>query len=106
MANYSAIELSTLFEKNGLPYAPITQPEDLFDDPHLKATGGLAALTLPDGKTTHAPLIPITLNGERPTLRLNPPQLGEHTEILLAELGYTNSQISIMQYGQKEGRKE
>ena len=35
------------FERVGLPYAPITRPEELFDDPHLLATGGLAPITVP-----------------------------------------------------------
>ena len=96
IAQHSAAELSAVFEQHGLPFAPITKPEDLFDDPHLKATGGLAAMTLPDGRATHAPLMPITLGGERPGLRLNPPHLGEHTDALLTELGYTSVQIQAI----------
>ena len=96
MKQHSAAGLSAVFEKHGLPFAPITKPEDLFDDPHLNATGGLAAMTLPDGRATHAPLIPITLGGERPGLRLNPPRLGEHTDALLAEVGYSSEQILAM----------
>ncbi|HPU53308.1 MAG TPA: CoA transferase, partial [Burkholderiaceae bacterium] len=44
---FSARELMTRFERVGLPYAPITRPEELFDDPHLLATGGLAPITVP-----------------------------------------------------------
>ena len=97
MAQQSAAELSAVFEQHGLPYAPITKPEDLFNDVHLATTGGLAAITLPDGRATGAPLMPITLGGERPKVRLNPPQLGEHTHHLLAELGYTEKHILAMQ---------
>ena len=46
-AVHSAAALSRRFEKNGLPYAPITRPQDLFDDPHLLATGGLAPVRIP-----------------------------------------------------------
>ena len=93
MTQHTASEISTVFEQHGLPFAPITKPEDLFDDPHLKATGGLASMTLPDGRVTQVPLLPITLGGERPRLRMNAPRLGEHTDALLAELGYTRSEI-------------
>ena len=96
MVRHSASELSAIFEQNGLPFAPITKPEDLFDDPHLLATGGLAAMTLPDGRATHAPLMPFTLCGKRPGLRLNPPRLGEHTDELLTELGFTSEQIAAL----------
>ena len=93
MTQHTASQLSAVFEQQGLPFAPITKPEDLFDDPHLKATGGLAPVTLPDGRAAHAPLLPIMLGGYRPSLRMNAPHLGEHTEALLAELGYTRDEI-------------
>ncbi len=101
LGGHSAAELSAVFEKNGLPFAPITRPQDLFDDPHLNATGGLAPLTLPDGpragQTTCAPLLPLTLDGQRPGIRLNPPAIGEHTQALLAELGYSPAAIASFQ---------
>jgi crotonobetainyl-CoA:carnitine CoA-transferase CaiB-like acyl-CoA transferase len=88
-AKYSAKELSDIFEKNGLPYAPIKRPQDLMDDPHLLATGGLTPITLPDGKQTNTVLFPFTLDGQRMGVRLNPPKLGEHSAELLQELGYS-----------------
>ena len=94
LADHSAAELTAVFEKNGLPFAPITRPEDLFDDPHLNATGGLAPLSLPDGRETRVPLLPLTLGDERPGIRLQPPRLGEHTQALLTEVGYSASEIA------------
>jgi crotonobetainyl-CoA:carnitine CoA-transferase CaiB-like acyl-CoA transferase len=99
LAPRTAAELSALFEQNCLPFAPITRPEDLFDDPHLQQTGGLAPLTLPDGRATRVPLLPLTLGGERPGVRLNPPRLGEHTLGLLQELGYGDADIQALQDG-------
>ncbi len=96
LANSSAADVSAVFEKNALPFAPITRPQALFDDPHLNATGGLAPLTLPDGKATRVPLLPLTLGGERPGVRLNPPRLGEHTSELLKEVGYSAAQIESL----------
>ncbi|TAG01021.1 MAG: CoA transferase [Burkholderiales bacterium] len=97
LAHRSAAELAELFERVGLPFAPIRKPEELFDDEHLNATGGLANITLPDGdragqaaKTT---LLPFTMQGERLGVRLHPPRQGEHTAGLLGELGLTAAEI-------------
>lgn len=99
----SAKELSQRFERCGLPYAPITRPHDLFDDPHLLATGGLAPVTIPADNTgagreieTRVALLPITLEGERLQVRKAPPKIGADTVELLHSIGYTDEQISAL----------
>jgi crotonobetainyl-CoA:carnitine CoA-transferase CaiB-like acyl-CoA transferase len=94
LATHAASHLSSVFEQHGLPFAPITRPEQLFDDPHLNATGGLAPLELPDGRATKVPLLPLLLDGERPGVRLQPPKFNEHGAALLRELGYTDDEIA------------
>jgi crotonobetainyl-CoA:carnitine CoA-transferase CaiB-like acyl-CoA transferase len=96
MAKFTAADISAVFERNALPFAPITRPQELFDDPHLNATGGLAEIELPDGKTTRTVLLPLTLDGQRPGVRCSPPKLGEHSAELLGELGYTPDQIRAL----------
>jgi crotonobetainyl-CoA:carnitine CoA-transferase CaiB-like acyl-CoA transferase len=93
LASHTAVELSAIFEAQGLPFAPITRPEELFDDPHLQQTGGLAPMRLPDGRDTAVPLMPLTLDGQRPGVRLNPPALGEHSRAILAGLGYNTADV-------------
>jgi crotonobetainyl-CoA:carnitine CoA-transferase CaiB-like acyl-CoA transferase len=93
LARFSAAELTDLFEQNALPFAPIIEPQQLFDDVHLKTTGGLAPLTLNDGTVTAVPLLPMTLGGARLGVRMQPPQLGEQTRELLSGVGYTDAEI-------------
>ncbi len=97
LVHRSAAELADLFERAALPFAPIRRPEDLYDDPHLLATGGLADVRLPDGErtgeTVKTTLFPITLHGHRLGVRLDPPRLGEHTGELLASVGYAAEDI-------------
>ena len=91
---HSADMLATTFEAQGLPFAPITRPEELLDDPHLNASGGLAPITLPDGRETKTVLMPVLLDGQRLGVRLSPPKLGEHNGELLAALGYSPQEIA------------
>lgn len=101
LANHSAAELAAIFEKHGLPFAPISRPEQLLDDPHLNATGGLADITLPDGEragqTARTTLLPLAMDGQRLGVRLQPPVLGQHTAALMQELGYTPEQVQALQ---------
>lgn len=91
LAGWRAADLAALFERVGLPYAPIRKPEELLDDEHLLATGGLADMTLPDGpragQTAKATLLPFTLGGQRLGVHRSPPPLGDATAELLTELG-------------------
>ncbi|XAH25285.1 CoA transferase [Xylophilus sp. GW821-FHT01B05] len=100
LAAFTVEELSATFEARGLPFAPIARPEELFDDPHLRATGGLADIRLPDGErageTARAALLPFNMAGQRLGVRLQPPTLGEHTQELLAGLGYDAAGIAAL----------
>ena len=103
LAQRDAASIERLFEAHGLPYAAITTPQSLFDDPHLHATGGLAPVTLPADASaagrvvhTHTALLPLALGGQRLPLRTAPPSLGEHTRTLLRELGYSDPDIDTL----------
>ena len=95
---FSAAELTAIFEKAGLPFAPIAKPEELFDDPHLNATGGLADVRLTDGpkagQTARAALFPFTMDGQRLGVRHQPPKQGENTDELLQGLGLSAAEIA------------
>lgn len=95
---WRAAELAALFERVGLPFAPIRKPEELYDDEHLLATGGLADITLPDGEragqSVGTALFPFTMGGQRLGVRLQPPTRGQHTMALLAALGYNEAQVA------------
>ena len=78
-------ELVARLEAAGLPFAPITRPDDLFDDPHLRAGGGLVDVTLTDGARASLPALPIEIDGWRAGLRLDLPRAGEHDGELLGE---------------------
>jgi len=100
LERYDAAELASVFERIGLPFAPIVKPEELYDDPHLRATGGLADIRLPDGERAGqmagAALFPLMMDGRRLGVRLHPPVLGADTDTLLQDLGYAPDQIAAL----------
>lgn len=97
LASMRKQDIADVFEKNGLPYAPIARPQDLFEDEHLLATGGLADIVVPEGpragQATRSPLLPFTLDGRRPGVRTNPPKIGEFGLELLSEIGLNGAEL-------------
>jgi crotonobetainyl-CoA:carnitine CoA-transferase CaiB-like acyl-CoA transferase len=103
LAIYSAEELARRFDARGLPYAPITRPQELFDDPHLLATGGLAPTQVPADAngagravSTRSALLPLALDGQRLPLRRQPPSIGEHSRQVMLDLGYSHTDIQAL----------
>lgn len=92
-ATFEKEALIEILDSIGLPFAPILKPEELFDDEHLKASDGLVNTFTPDGHEVQLPALPVSIDGQRPNLRFHPPMVGEHSAILLRELGYSKKKI-------------
>jgi crotonobetainyl-CoA:carnitine CoA-transferase CaiB-like acyl-CoA transferase len=93
---YTKAELVAKLETTGLPFAPIGKPEDMFDDPHLLASGGLTDVTLPDGRQTRLPTLPVEMDGQRPGKAGALARPGEHTREVLQALGVAEAQIEAL----------
>ncbi|MHB9878537.1 CaiB/BaiF CoA transferase family protein [Pacificimonas sp. ICDLI1SI03] len=65
-------------EKIGLPFAPIVRPDELVDDAHLNAAGGMVNVHLADGTLASLPALPLEINGSRPGLFRDLPGIDEH----------------------------
>jgi crotonobetainyl-CoA:carnitine CoA-transferase CaiB-like acyl-CoA transferase len=79
-------EIERLCVGASLPFAFVQRPEDLFDDPHLNASGGLLATQLAAGITTKLPALPIRIDGDAFALRSDPPAIGADTNEILRNL--------------------
>ena len=79
-------ELSPRLEEAGIPYAPIMRPDQLLDDPHLKASGGLVPMECDDGGMTEVVLLPLMMGGRRPGVRQALASVGQHTDEVLSRL--------------------
>lgn len=94
--SFSKAELIEKLERTGVPFAPIGKPEEMFDDPHLLASGGLGEVTLADGRVTRLPLLPVELDGRRPTQGGSLARPGQHSFQVLSELGYSSEEIAVL----------
>jgi crotonobetainyl-CoA:carnitine CoA-transferase CaiB-like acyl-CoA transferase len=97
-ATLSKAELLRLCEAAGLPFAPITRPEDLETDEHLAASQGLVAVTVREGVSANLPALPLRMNGARAGVRQDVPRAGEHSHDILAKaLGLSASEIQALE---------
>ena len=80
-----------------LPAGPVLSPQEVLDDPHVAAKGLFQYVDYP-GLDKPAPLMktPIELSETPGEIRSRPPTLGEHTDEIMQELGYSQAQISIL----------
>lgn len=86
-------ELMTKLEACGLPYAGVGRPADLFDDPHLLASGGLLDVTIPGGDPIRLPALPIQMDGRRFGVTRDIPSQGQDIAEVLQEAGYSDNEI-------------
>jgi crotonobetainyl-CoA:carnitine CoA-transferase CaiB-like acyl-CoA transferase len=81
-------------ERIGLPFAPIVRPDELFDDAHLNAAGGLLDVTIPGGATTKLPALPIELDGRRFALTRDLPAVGADSEAVFANVDVSAAELA------------
>jgi crotonobetainyl-CoA:carnitine CoA-transferase CaiB-like acyl-CoA transferase len=93
---WTMADLARKLDGLGLPYAPVNKPGDLFDDPHLNGSGGLAEIRMLDGRSAKTPMLPIAIDGARLENRRDPPQVGADTRDVLGEIGYGAAEIDAL----------
>ena len=103
LIKYTQKELEERCENCNISWAPVGQPKDLFEDPHLLATGGLVDVFISKfgediGKMTGLPALPVEFGTERkrPKVRLQPPKIGEHNEEILLQYGFKKEEIQYL----------
>ena len=89
-------------ERAAVSWAPVAKPEDLFEDPHLLASGGLiqTAIEVAGGRLVGLPALPVEFGNDRarPGLVRQPPRLGEHSLEVLVEAGFSADEIDSLRH--------
>ncbi len=93
---FTKAEIIERCERGHLPFAPISRPEDLFEDEQLNKGNSLMEVDMGNGKTTKLPKFPLEYKGTRVEKRLDPPRIGEHTSEVLKSLNIDDATIAKM----------
>jgi crotonobetainyl-CoA:carnitine CoA-transferase CaiB-like acyl-CoA transferase len=96
VAHRTAAEWSSIFDRHELIWAPVQTDAEVLRDPQAEAIGAYAPVDHPHLKNVRLVNSPVEFgDDQRPNHRVAP-ELGQHTEEVALEIGYTWEEIARM----------
>ncbi|MFE2940013.1 CaiB/BaiF CoA transferase family protein [Streptomyces sp. NPDC059255] len=101
LAARPAAEWEEILSDAGVPAARVLSVPDALGLDHLATRGFVHDLPFPDGRERPLRVLgsPVRVDGEPAVTPSPPPLLGEHTDTVLGELGYTAAEITALREG-------
>jgi crotonobetainyl-CoA:carnitine CoA-transferase CaiB-like acyl-CoA transferase len=94
---HTKAELTEICEKIEVPFAPVAQTKDLFDDPQLNANGRMLETIMSNGVKTRLPRLPVEIGDHDLGMRYQPPTVGQHTRDVLSEVGIGADELDALE---------
>lgn len=85
-----------ILNKAGVPCGPIYSIDQVFADPQVKHLGIAQSVSKKDGSSLTVVGQPVELSRTPSAIVAPPPELGEHTDEVLAEFGFAASEIEAL----------
>ena len=94
-AKFGSAELIELLNKEGVPSGPIYAIDQMFADPQVKHLA-MAQPVMKKGKSMNLVAQPVALSRTPSKLKTWPPDLGQHTNVVLKEFGFKAGEIAAL----------